>query len=133
MQVRSPDARWTAAVVATVVLLAGSLVPSPLKRRPGWKWVGPDKWLHFVGHAVYAVTLANALGAGRRSDGHAAVLAVGLSTLHSLLAGRLQRWVPGRAFEPVDVAAGLLGAVLGVYAWWSRSDRHHGSSSRPSR
>lgn len=131
---RSPGSRWTAAAVSTVVLLVASILPSPLRRRPGWKWLGPDKLLHLVGHAGYAVTLANAFGAGRRTDGEAAVLAVCVSTTHSLVTGRLQKRVPGRMSESMDVLAGLVGAILTAFSWYAvrryRTDRTT-TSGRP--
>jgi len=119
MRDRSPSSRWLAVAVGTVALLVASILPSPFGRRPGWLWVAPDKLLHFVGHTGYVVALANALHAGRRTDAEAAVLAVGISTTHSLVTGRLQRRVPGRAFEPTDVLAGLAGAVFAAVGWYA--------------
>lgn len=116
MRNRSPSARWTTVAVSTVVLLLASLVPSPFRRRPGWKWQGPDKFLHLVGHAAYAVVLANAFSANRWTDGESATLAVCVSTIHSLVTGWLQERVPGRAFEPIDVLAGLVGAILAAFS-----------------
>jgi VanZ family protein len=120
--------RWTAVAVGTVVLLTASLLPSPFGRHPSWRRIGPDKFLHFVGHAGYAVVLADAFGAGGWSDGEAAVVAVCVSTAHGLLTGRLQTLVPGRAFEPADVVAGVLGSLLAAL-WWLR---HAGRESPPS-
>lgn len=117
-----PGSRWTAVAVATTVLLVASLLPSPLQRHPEWEWLGPDKLLHLVGHAGYVVTLADALSAGRRSDGEAAVIAVCVSTAHSLVAGRLQKRVPGRVFEPADVLAGLAGSILAALGWYVTND-----------
>lgn len=90
--------------------------------------MGPDKLLHLVGHAAYAVTLASAFGAGRRTASEATVFAVCLSTAHSLVTGWLQTRVPGRAFESMDVVSGLVGAVLAAAGWYAvtesaRSDR----------
>jgi VanZ family protein len=119
MRGRSPGSRWLAVAVGTVALLVASILPSPLGRRPGWRWVGPDKFLHFIGHTGYVVALANALRTGRRTDAEAAVLAVCLSTAHSLVTGRLQRRVPGRASEPMDVIAGLAGAVFAAFGWYA--------------
>lgn len=130
MVVPSTGARWRRAVAATAALLVAAVVPSPLQRHESWAWLGPDKLLHIVGHAGYAVVLADALGAGRYSDGQAAVIAVCLSTVHSLVTGRLQRWVPGRGFELADVVAGLLGAALAAGGWYTA---HQGSSFSPTR
>jgi VanZ family protein len=123
MQNHSPRARWTTAAGSTVVLLLASLVPSPFRRRPGWNWLGPDKVLHLVGHAGYTLALANAFSAGRWSHEASATLAVGVSTIHSLGTGRLQTRVPGRAFEPTDVIAGLVGGLLAAISWYAVSDR----------
>ena len=121
MQSRFRDSRWTVAIVGTVVLFVASVVPSPLERHPEWKWVGPDKVLHLVAHAVYAVALADALRGGRFDERQAAVLAVCGSTVDSLVTGRVQERVPGRAFEVADVLASLLGAVLAVGGWYAKN------------
>lgn len=117
MRPGSLESRWRTVAAVTVALTVGSLVPSPFERHPEWRWVGPDKALHLVGHAAYATALADAFGAGRHSDRTAAVLAVVVSTAHSLVVGRLQERVPGRGFELADVLAGLLGATLAVARW----------------
>lgn len=123
MSSRLSDSDWTDAVGFTLVLLVASLVPSPFERHSGWEWewVGPDKFLHLVGHAAYAVVLADALDAGRCSRPQAAFLAVCLSTGHSLVTGRLQAHVPGRASERADVVASLVGSVLAASGWYVRA------------
>ena len=118
----SPNSRWLAVAVSTVALFIASIIPSPFRRRPEWKWVGPDKFLHFISHAVYVVNLINAFSVGRRTDVEAAVLAVYISTTHSLVSGRLQKRVPGRAFEPIDVLAGLAGAIFAAIGWCAVND-----------
>ena len=122
MRSRFPDSPWTSVAYSTAILLLASIVPSPLRRHPEWKHVGPDKFLHLVGHAGYAVALAEAFGATRFSDREAALFAVGISTLLSLVTGRLQRFVPGRSFEPADVVAGLIGSVLAALGWYALAD-----------
>lgn len=109
--------RWKAVLAVAAVLLVGSVLPSPLRRRPAFSRVGPDKLLHLVGHAVFAVVLADALTAGRRNERDAAVLSVGISTGYGVVMGRLQERIPGRAAERADVVAGFLGSMLGVLGW----------------
>jgi VanZ family protein len=75
-----------------------------------------------VGHAGYGASLADALAAGRHGRAEAAVLAVCASTVHSLLTARFQEYVPGRAAEPADVVAGLLGALVGACGWYHAGD-----------
>ena len=133
MGTRSLDRRCGVAVAASVVLLLASVVPSPLDRHPEWRWVGPDKFLHLVGHAGYAVTLAEAFGANRWSERDAALLAICVSTVHSLVAGWLQRHISGRAFEPADVLAGLLGAAVAAWGWYTRQARPSGASGEEQR
>ncbi|AUV82767.1 teicoplanin resistance protein VanZ [Salinigranum rubrum] len=117
---RRPDDDRLRAVGVTLVLLVASLVPSPLERHPGWEWVGPDKLLHLLGHAGYVVVLADAFDGSRRSRGESAVLAVCVSTAHSLLTARLQTYVPGRMGETGDVVAGFVGAVVAASVWYRR-------------
>lgn len=111
------DGRWTAALAATVGLVVASVVPSPFERRPEWERVGPDKLLHFVGHAAYARLLANALDPDREHPRTAAAGALCLSTAHSILSGRLQNRVPGRANERGDVAWAVAGSALAACSW----------------
>jgi VanZ family protein len=122
MSTRTTDSRWRAVALGTVLLLVASILPSPLRRHEEWAWVGPDKALHLLGHAGYALSIVEALATGRYADRDAAVLAVCLSTVHSLVTCRLQRRVPGRACEPADVLAGLIGAVLAVLGWLVADD-----------
>jgi VanZ family protein len=124
------DGRWTAAVAATVGLVVAAVVPSPFERRPEWERVGPDKLLHFVGHAVYAFVLANALDPDREYPGRAAAGALCLSTAHSLLSGRLQERVPGRANERGDVAWAVAGSALAACSW-RREDASETTRERP--
>jgi VanZ family protein len=116
------ETRWTAVLAGTVGLLVASVVPSPFERRANWQWVGPDKLLHFVGHAGYALVLASALDPDRDRSGAAAAAALCLSSMHSVLTGLLQDRVPGRAFEPGDVAWSVAGSALAAVAWLDAHD-----------
>ncbi|MDX5989751.1 VanZ family protein [Haloferax mediterranei ATCC 33500] len=123
MRSRFSDSRWMAVAGSTIFLFVLSMLPSPLKRHPEWKWIGPDKVMHLVGHAGYAVLIADAFRADRCTDRGAAVLAVCISTTHSLVTGRAQNWVPGREFEFADVVASLLGALFAVFGWYVVRER----------
>ncbi|PSP81894.1 teicoplanin resistance protein VanZ [Halobacteriales archaeon QS_1_68_17] len=120
MQGRRLARDWFGVSVWTVVLLVASLLPFPFGRHPGWGWFAPDKLLHLIGHAVHAAMLVRRLENGPWTDESAALLAVCLSTGHGLATGWLQQRIPGRASEPADVLAGLLGAVLAVTGWYHR-------------
>ncbi|MDS0284648.1 VanZ family protein [Haloarcula onubensis] len=113
---------WRRALTAGLALLVGSLVPSPFDRREAFDTYGPDKWLHFLGHGTFAVTLADALAADGRGRAVAGGGAVGCSVLLGLTVGYLQRYVPGRVPELADLVAGALGSLFGV-GWWYRRGR----------
>lgn len=117
IQHRPSESRWNVVMIVALILLVGSLMPSPLGRHPDFGRFGPDKLLHFMGHAGLAVTLMNALETERRSEHRAIILAVGISTVYGVLTNSLQRWIPGRKYERADVVAGFLGSVGGVVVW----------------
>ena len=111
----------TRVALVAAALLVGAVVPVPFGRRPEFDRFGPDKLLHLVGHGAFAAATADALGAGRGGRRRAAVLAVLLSIGYALLLGGLQERVPGREAERADLAASLLGSVVGVAGWLSSS------------
>jgi VanZ family protein len=109
-------AHAVAVSVPAGLLLVGSAVPLPVDRNPDFGPLGPDKFLHLVGHAWLTAALVRAIDADGHDPGRAAALAVVLSVGYGLATERLQEAVPGREFEWPDVVAGLLGSVLGVLA-----------------
>lgn len=110
-------ASWRVVGLLAVALFIASLLPIPFRRRPEFGRVGPDKFLHLVGHSGFAAALAAALNAGRFDHRTAGVLAISGSTGYGLIIGRLQEWVPGRVHESADIVAGFIGSVLGVLGW----------------
>lgn len=106
--------RWADAWLVAVVLVGGSLVPSPLERRPEFERVGPDKALHVLGYAAFAARLTDALAGEGMGPARRGVVAVCGSAAIAVGTGRLQRYVPGRAHERADVVAGVFGACIGV-------------------
>lgn len=107
------EVRLRDVVLFGVAMLAGSLVPVPFERRPAFERFGPDKLLHLLGHGVFAAGLSRAVD-GRHVSLRTGLAAIVVSTCHGLVAGRLQRHVPGRAPERADVLAGLVGSIVGV-------------------
>jgi len=118
----SIESRWRRALSLGLLLLVGSLVPSPFERHAAFERVGPDKALHCIGHAGFAIALAEALAADGRPRRRAAGLSVALSTALGALVGVCQRWVPGRMPERADLVAGILGSVVATTYWLI--DRH---------
>lgn len=123
MTVHSTSARRRRrALVVGLVLLVGSLIPSPFDRHEAFDIYGPDKWLHFLGHGAFAATVADALAADGTSPSVSGGTAAGCSVLLGVLIGYLQQYVPGRMPELADLVAGILGSLLGV-GWWYRAER----------
>jgi len=112
------DSDWGAVLCTALVLLVAAVLPSPLRRHPEFDRIGPDKFLHFLGHAWLTQTLIDAFSTDRRSDVSVGVFAVTLSFVHGFLTGFLQRYVPGRVPERADLVAGLVGSLTVVLGWW---------------
>ncbi|MEF8891140.1 MAG: VanZ family protein [Haloferacaceae archaeon] len=117
----SPDAtdergRWLGVAVSALSLLVGSALPLPPRHNPDFGPYGPDKLLHLLGHAGLAAALVAALDDGGPSV-RGAVAAVVASTVYGVGTELLQEQIPGREFERGDVAAGLVGSLLGVGLW----------------
>jgi VanZ family protein len=103
-----------AAIAYALLLAVVSLMPGP--RIPAiFDWselFSPDKAAHFVAYALFGVLLAAALPAGPRLKRVA--LAVLGAALYGVLLEVLQGIMGiGRHFDPVDMVANLIGAILG--------------------
>jgi len=120
------EPRWRTVLLVGLVLVIGSLLPSPLARRPEFRRIGPDKFLHLVGHAGFTAVLTEALVADGVDGAGAGSLAVGGSVALGLLVGYLQRYVPGRVPERADLVAGVIGSVGGAVGWWYQSETASG-------
>lgn len=107
------SARWRWALLWALVVFAGSAFPLPPSDRHTY---GVDKLLHAGGHCAAAAALANALDPDRTCDRARVVGTIVASAGYTVALEYLQRFVPGRRYEPGDVAAGLLGVIAGV--WW---------------
>lgn len=107
---------WYPALVSAMLLLVGSAIPLPKRHNPDFGFYGPDKLLHLVGHAGFVALLGTAVGDDDRTIGHA-YRAIALSSGYGLAIEVLQESVPGREFEFGDVVAGLLGSLIGLFAY----------------
>lgn len=115
-------ADWGAVVRTALVILVASVLPSPLPRHQEFDRFGPDKILHFLGHAWLTVTLFDALRTDRLSAAPAGATAVIVSSVHGLAIAFLQRYVPGRVPERADIVAGVIGSVTAALGWWYCSE-----------
>jgi VanZ family protein len=77
---------------------------------------------HLTVFAVLAVLIWWALGLGRLSGGHRAMLAIGLATLYGFVDEWHQSFVPGRTPDGLDIVTDLVGATLAmlVVTWLER-------------
>ncbi|UPM45018.1 VanZ family protein [Halocatena salina] len=123
LQCCSSRSRWTVVVTVAVFLLVGSVIPSPFPRYSEFERLGPDKFLHFVGHAGLATALVNALETERQSERTAVLLAISGSTTYGIITNSIQRWIPTRDSERTDMVAGFLGSVVGAVAGTTRATR----------
>lgn len=119
----APDRRfagtgWSTVGLVGLVLVGGSLLPLPFRRRPEFGRFGPDKALHFLGYFGLAAAVADALADEGVVPLRSALLAVCCATGVGVGTGALQRYVPGRANERADLVAGVLGAALGALCWY---------------
>lgn len=116
---------WGAGTVLYAgVLLFASGIPfvRELERAGGGSASGWDKLLHFAAFVVLG-TLLSGFFSGLRSTSRpvpamalAAVTGSGYATLHE----GIQAWIPGFAFNPLDLmadAAGILAAVGAFFTW----------------
>ncbi|AGB17542.1 putative integral membrane protein [Halovivax ruber XH-70] len=124
--------QWSAIGLVTLILVCGSLFPLPFRRRPEFERFGPDKVLHFLGYAAFAVLLTDALTDEGLDFAPAGIVSVCSSAAIAVWTGRLQRYVPGRAHERADVVAGILGACGGVLWRFATADSRIGGGERGS-
>lgn len=123
---RPPRARWSASSVRRrrliraitgvygLLLAVGSLVPGRnLPKMLDWGTLfSQDKIAHFGAYALFAVLLSLSLpGKSRwKNAATAVVISSAFGVLMEVLQGQAGT---GREFDPVDMVANLLGALLG--------------------
>lgn len=107
-----PVLRWGIAIAVLTAILVGQLAPrTPGPAQPLVSHPWGDKIAHVGMYAALAGSLylvTAGLGWPRRRR---AVLAFGAAIAIGLVVETLQTWVPRRAFDPLDLAANVVGAV----------------------
>lgn len=114
------DLRRTRFAAASWAVLVVFALTVPLPSGPPGLLAGlnADKLVHVVLFAVQAALLAAAIGAPAAGRA-AAVAALGAAVFG--LSGELwQAVLPWRSAELADLAADLIGAVVGAGLWWLR-------------
>jgi len=118
---------------AAVWLLVSWLVLTPAEPGGGGLPI-PDKLAHLLAWLGLAVTAWPALRASTRwSRAARASVVLGVCACWAVATEVLQGAVPGRSGDPLDAAADIAGAVLGVTAWWLYESRRGASTVRPRR
>ncbi len=96
--------------------MVGILLAVPGERLPP---AGRLSWLDTAAHAalflVHAGLVRRALAPAPRIA-HPVAVAVIASGAYAAILETVQLWIPGRAWEWTDLAAGLLGAAVGAVA-----------------
>jgi VanZ family protein len=98
-------------IIWLLALVIGSLLP--LSGSPGIQH--GDKIQHFIGYAVLAILIFRL----RTRIG----LAFALATIFGVLIEFAQALTPWRSFDPADMLANALGALLGLSVWYWCSRR----------
>jgi VanZ family protein len=105
--------RFAVMVYALLLILVSLLPGSQLPSIPDWNLLfAPDKVAHFGAYAIFALLLS-ALFTERRKIwgiGAAVLLAAAFGALLEVFQGLAGT---GRNFDPVDMVANLLGALIG--------------------
>ncbi|WP_276298950.1 VanZ family protein [Halorussus lipolyticus] len=111
--------RWLAVAFVAGGILYASVLDSPgggLSTLGPFGVFGMDKWLHAVGYAVLAGTLASALAPGR-SPTVVAALAALLTVGYGIGLEFAQAPLAQRYFSVADMVADAVGAFVAVLGW----------------
>ena len=107
---------WTPAAVCVAAIHYGSVrpvIPVPMVPIPHL-----DKMLHLGAYGLLTLLLARALrGTARASSGDLALAACLWATAYGGVEELLQRSLPGRSCDLMDMLANALGAALAALVW----------------
>lgn len=139
MRDASPGVRrrsWLATLAIAIAVLVASVLPLPEGGQPvagPLGAVGADMWLHAIGYAALAGSLATALASGGRSSAAVTAYDAVVAMAYGLVVELLQVPVPTRAFELADLLANAVGVIVSllVLSVAARLGRGPLSSSSP--
>lgn len=110
--------RWLFVAAVVTTILIGSVVrPSGVQGVAGSFGTIPSSWLHGLGYAGLAITLAYALQSSSRPDWQILLSVFVLATAYGVGIELLQLTLPYRAFELRDILVNAAGAALAVAGW----------------
>ncbi|MDO9085169.1 MAG: VanZ family protein [Anaerolineaceae bacterium] len=122
---------WLPVVLWAAIIFLFSANPDPYKYLPeAWRYLIPIRevsdsslaeWIgqlmHFIEYAVLSLLLSRALYKTSAASTKIPALVILISMLFALSDEIHQLFVPGRAFQVVDLIIDLLGATFGVYLY----------------
>lgn len=122
---------WVPVLVWASLIFFFSANPNPYRYLPeGWRslvplrvvsdsslaeWIG--QVMHFVEYAILALLLSRAMQASFPGKARIAGLTILFTMLFALSDEVHQLFVPGRAFQIVDLIIDLVGSLFGVFLW----------------
>lgn len=122
---------WLPVILWAVIIFFFSANPDPYKYLPeAWRslvplrevsdsslaeWIG--QVMHFVEYAVLAFLVARAVHKTKPEYPKITLLVLILAMVYALSDEIHQLFVPGRAFQVVDLMIDLLGSIAGVYIY----------------
>lgn len=116
---RKQRIQWFASSAYALFLLAVSLLPNGnIPSIPDWfSLFSPDKVAHFGAYGLFALLLSVTFSKSRIKG--AVLCAVSAAALYGVVMEILQGISgTGRQFDPVDMVANLLGAILGGLTYY---------------
>jgi VanZ family protein len=106
-------ARFIPAGIVALIILGASVMPAQTIESAGLSKEIYHIKGHFLFYGLFCLTLYKGFG----KTG----ISLGIAILYGTLMELLQRHVPGRAFEYLDIAVNSLGALLASAILWKKS------------
>ncbi|MFQ6092230.1 MAG: VanZ family protein [bacterium] len=108
--------RYGPVILWALLIFAVSSIPD--LSAPGAEFKLTDKTVHFIEFGVFGYLLASALApSGVRLTKKRILVVLAVGALYGLLDETYQSFVPGRAADPFDVLADILGVCTALLLW----------------